>query len=192
MWKLSLFNYRFSVKIINTRNKYGISAHPCIILYLLMINNTSSHELNYNVLVTILVKISNEQNLTILQCIIKIKNYVTKNNYLFKTLIMLGKNCYRTYQFYIWKKRIVQISLNYTHVRSSSSGLDDTIVSCFKCLYFVSKYFVRLLSFTKRSRAADDGQRALVLFTRNCQVVNIQPFTVTYPADLRFTDNRTS
>ena len=47
-------------------------------------------------------------------------------------------------------------------------------MSCFKCLYFVSKYFVRLLSFTKRSRAADGGQRALVLFTRNCQVVYIQ------------------
>jgi hypothetical protein len=40
---------------------------------------------------TIWVKISYKQNLTILQCIIKIKNYVTKNNYLFKTLIMLGK-----------------------------------------------------------------------------------------------------
>jgi hypothetical protein len=64
----------------------------CFIFLLLMINKTSSHEKNYN---------SYKQNLTILQCIIKIKNYVTKNNYLFKTLIMLGKNCYRTYQFYI-------------------------------------------------------------------------------------------
>jgi hypothetical protein len=138
MWKLSLFNYRFSVKIIafqrlslynkqkntwvlgntrfisrvehdislvrcahswdimfNTRNKSGISAHPCIILYIIICCFYRKSLINRNMHYI-------EKNRDTLVSVIYVLNVNCQNNSLFQNISL--------FQY------IIRNGLKYVHV----------------------------------------------------------------------------